>query len=479
MASFLVFLIPFISAFVAYGITSNHYRAYVLPIAAFGHLLAVLSLMQSPAQISEEARWFDLDPLGQVILLSISVLFFCCALYSPQYLHLRIERSNRIFCSCLLLLLGLMSLVTFIQHIGIIWVVMEATTLSSGPLIFFNRTSRSIEAAWKYLMICSVGIALALLGTFFLAYSAIQLDSANPLLFPNLVKSAHILSNPWLRAAFVTLLVGYGTKMGIAPLHAWKPEVYGETSGIVGALLAGGLTSCAFLVLLRIIRIMYAAGDAVWVNHILIVMGLLSMAFAAVFMSRQKDFKRILAYSSVEHMGILILGVGFGSAGLFGSLFHVWNNALGKAVLFLSSGNIHRYFGSKSTDAVRGAIRHIPVSSSLFLVGFLVITGSPPFGPFVSEFTILQAAFTVKHYWAGSLYLLLMFAVFIGMGTTVLSVVFGETTAPLKDNKFNDSLFAVGPIVLLLLLLLVTGVCLPPFLRAVLNNAVVFMEVSR
>jgi len=479
MAKFLVILIPFFAAFLAYGISSNRYRAYVVPMAALGHLAAVIFLMQSPVQISEEARWFELDPLGQIILLSVSVLFFCCSLYTPQYLHLRMERPNRIFCSCMLLLFALMSLVPFIQHIGIIWVIMEATTLSSGPLIYFNRTSRSIEAAWKYLMICSVGIALALLGTFFLAYSAIKLDDSNPLLFPNLVKSANLLTQPWLRAAFVILLVGYGTKMGIAPLHAWKPDAYGETSGIVGALLAGGLTSCAFLVLLRIIRIMYAAGDAAWTNHILIVMGLLSMTFAAVFMSRQKDYKRILAYSSVEHMGILILGVGFGPAGLFGSLFHVWNNALGKAVLFLSSGNIHRFFGSKSAETVSGAIRQIPVSASLFLLGFIAITGSPPFGPFVSEFTILQAAFTAKHYGAGALYLLLMFAVFIGMGTTVLSVVFGETVKPVNGNHYKDSLCSVGPIVLLLLLLLILGVYLPSSLRAVLNNAVVFMEVAR
>ncbi|MEW6237632.1 MAG: proton-conducting transporter membrane subunit [Candidatus Omnitrophota bacterium] len=479
MAGILVFFIPFLAAFLAYSIPSNRYRPYVMPAAAFGHLMAAITLMQSPARLSAEERWLELDPAGQTILISISVLFFCCALYAPAYLYHRLERPNRIFCSCMLLLLSLMSLVPFIQHVGLIWVVMEATTLCSGPLIFFNRTSRSIEAAWKYLMICSVGIALALLGSFFLAYSTFQIENSNQLLFPKLAQSASLLSKPWLRAAFVTLLVGYGTKMGIAPLHVWKPDAYGETSGIVGALLAGGLTSCAFLVLLRIIRIMYAAGEAVWTNHILIVMGLLSMTFAAVFMSRQKDYKRILAYSSVEHMGILLLGVGIGSLGLWGSLFHVWNNALGKAVLFLSSGNIHRAFGSKSTDSVRGALHRIPVSASLFLLGFIAITGSPPFGPFVSEFAILQAAFFAKQYKTGALYLALMLAVFLGMGTTVLSVIFGEASKPVKDNQYKDSTLTVGPIILLLLLMLIAGVCLPSSLGAILTNAVAFMEVAR
>lgn len=479
MASVLVFFIPFLAAILVYFITSNRRRPYIIPAAALGHFLVVIQLMRSPVQLPQEAYWFGLDPLGQVILLSISVLFLGCSFYTPVYLYLRQERSNRIFCSCLLLLLALMSLIPFSQHVGITWVIMEATTLASGPLIFFNRTPHSIEAAWKYMLICSVGIALALLGSFFLAYSSIRLENSDQLLFPNLVQSADFLSKPWLRAAFVTMLVGYGTKMGIAPMHTWKPDAYGEAPGIVGALLAGGLTSCAFLVLLRVIRIMYAAGEAAWTNTILIVMGLLSMTFAAIFMARQKDYKRILAYSSVEHMGILILGVGFGSLGIWGSLFHVWNNALGKAVLFLSSGNINRAYGSKSTDVARGAFHRVPVSASLFLIGFIAITGSPPFGPFVSIFTILQAAFAAHQYWAGAFYLLLMLAVFIGMGVTVLSVVFGEAPQQTDRMKYRDTVYTVGPILLLVLALLGAGIFLPSSLSELLKNAASFLEVKR
>src|SRR5205814_6807891 len=169
---------------------------------------------------------------------------------------------------------------------------------------------RSLEATWKYLMIGSVGIALALLGTLFLAYSALIGLREPTLLFGDLVSRAPHLSTPWLRTAFVFLLVGYGTKMGLAPLHTWKPDAYGEAPGIVGALLAGGTTSCAFLALLRVYRIVDAAGEGVFARELLVFMGLLSIAFAAVFMVRQRDFKRMLAYSSVEHMGILVLGVG-------------------------------------------------------------------------------------------------------------------------------------------------------------------------
>src|SRR5207245_1036942 len=215
------------------------------------------------------------------------------------------------------------------------------------------------------------------------------------LLFDQLVKDAPKLSHDsqqWLHAAFVLLFIGYGTKMGLAPMHTWKPDAYGEAPGIVGTLLAAGVTSCAFLAILRIYQICRAGADAALAREIMVFMGLLSMAVAAVFMIRQRDFKRMLAYSSVEHMGILILGIGIGGSAIYGALLHLINNGLTKGVMFLSAGNIHRAYGSKLTDDVRGALQRVPLSGALFLAGFLAITGSPPFGPFVSGFTIVHSA---------------------------------------------------------------------------------------
>src|SRR5262249_14643925 len=225
---------------------------------------------------------------------------------------LRADRPNRVFCANLLFALGMMSLVTLSHHLGLMWVAMEATTLASAPSIYFNHNPRSLEATWKYLLIGSVGIALALFGSFFLAYSAIKADLESTLLFDQLVQIAPRLSPEWLHAAFVLLFIGYGTKMGLAPMHTWKPDAYGEAPGVVGTLLAGGVTSCAFLAILRVYQICQAGSDAAFAREIMIFIGLLSMAVAAVFMARQRDFKRMLAYSSVEHMGILVLGVGIG-----------------------------------------------------------------------------------------------------------------------------------------------------------------------
>ena len=233
----------------------------------------------------------------------MSVLFLLVAFYVPGYLELRPDRDNRVFCAVLLFFLAMTSLLALAQHLGLLWVAMEATTLATAPLLYFNRTARSLEATWKYLMIGSVGIAIALLGSLFLAYSAYLGGGEPSLLFEDLLAGAGSFSRPWLRAAFVLLLVGYGTKMGLAPLHTWKPDAYGEAPGLVGALLAGGMTNCAFLALLRVYRVVNAAGEGAFARELLVFMGLASIGLAAVFVVRQRDIKRMLAYSSVEHVG--------------------------------------------------------------------------------------------------------------------------------------------------------------------------------
>src|SRR5437763_1597343 len=199
--------------------------------------------------------------------------------------------------------------------------------------------------------------------------------------------------------------------------------------------------------------------------------GLLSMAVAAVFMARQRDFKRMLAYSSVEHMGILVLGIGIGGLAVYGALLHLINNGLTKGVLFLSAGNIHRAYGSKVTDDVRGALQRVPLSGALFLAGFLAITGSPPFGPFVSEFTIVNAALARGEFLAGGLFLLLLGIVFIGMGATVLAVVQGEPAQEADAKGFHDHLSTSAPILLFMALVLLLGLYIPPPLEALLHES--------
>jgi hydrogenase-4 component F len=358
------------------------------------------------------------------------------------------------------------------------WVAIEACTLSSAPLLYFNQNPRSLEATWKYLLIGSVGIALALLGSYFLAYSALHGGMTASLFFPELVSEAAHLSHPWLRAAFILLFVGYGTKMGLAPMHTWKPDAYGEAPGLVGALLAGGLTTAAFLAVLRFFQICNAAHDVAFARSMMVTIGLFSMAVAAVFMVRQRDYKRMLAYSSVEHMGILVLGIGIGGAGVFGSMLHFINNGLTKGVLFLAAANIHRAYDSKRVEDVRGAIRRLPVTGALFLAGFFAITGAPPFGPFFSEFTILRAAVSSGRFWIAGLFLITLFVIFVGMSSTVFAVVQGEPDGETSKNGYKDNFFTLAPIVVFMGLVVLLGVYLPSPLSQALTRAASFIEMK-
>ncbi len=474
MAYALIFF-PLIMAALAAALPSNRVRPWFLPVTALAHLALTVFVMGRPER-AVCAAWLVLDPLGKIVLLLASTLFLFCSFYAIGYLKARQERSNRVFCACLLAFLGIMSLVTWAHHLGLLWVAIESITLVTAPLIYFNHTQRSIEATWKYLLVGSVGIAIALLGTFFLAYASLHAGLASTLTYEGLLQHAPQLSKPWLHAAFVVLLVGYGTKMGLAPMHTWKPDAYGEAPGVVGAIFAGGVTSCAFLALLRIYHICHAAGEGAHISRLLLFMGLLSMAVAGLFMIGQRDFKRMLAYSSVEHMGILVLGLGIGGPALFGTMLHVVTNGLTKGVLFLSAGNIHRAYGSKSTDQVWGAIRRLPLSGSLFLASFLAVTGSPPFGPFVSEFAILNGAFDAGRFYTGGCFLFLLLLVFLGMGTTVLKVVQGRPPAEAQKTPFRDGVFTGAPLVGLMALVLLLGLYIPAPLSAMLKDAVRFLE---
>jgi hydrogenase-4 component F len=520
----LLIVIPLVMAGAACAVPSNRWRPWLVALCGLIELIVTVPVAWGPS-VKLLENWIAVDPLSKVVLLLLNTLFFGCALYAPGYLALRSQRSNRVLCPTLLTAQSMMNLVAVSHHLGLMWVAMEATTLASAPFIYFNHNPRALEATWKYLLICSVGIALALLGSFFLAYASLHpipatagagrgqapfsapednaampkkvpdplapkgitvhessKDQKNALLFESLQVNARNqrLSKPWLQAAFVLLLVGYGTKMGLAPMHTWKPDAYGEAPGLVGALLAGGVTTCAFVAILRFFHIAQAGGAGPFARQLLLLVGLLSMAIGAVFMIRQRDFKRMLAYSSVEHMGILVIGIGLGGTlGIYGSLLHMINNGWTKGVLFLSAGNIHRAYGSKTTDKVRGSWRLLPLSSAMFLAGFFAITGSPPFGPFVSEFTIVSSAIQTGHFVVGALFLFLMAVVFVGMGMTVLAVVQGEPPADKADTKFRDGISTGLPIVLLMALVLLLGVCIPGPLDDMLRAAAQFVENPR
>ena len=473
-----VLLLPLLVVVVAFALPSDRWRAYLVPIGGGLHFALISVLVLGPT-VTSNGGWLVLDPLGKLILATISMLYLLCSLFVPGYLAHYGDRPNRFFVMAMLGFLSATSLVVLAHHLGLMWVAMEATTLITAPLIYFNHNVKSLEATWKYLLICSVGIALALLGSFFLAYASITNGLPPSLLFEDLVRMAPQLSRPWLHAAFALLLVGYGTKMGLAPMHTWKPDAYGEAPGIVGALLAGGLSNCGFLAILRVLRISQAGGDGVYAHEAMVVIGLVSMAFAAVFMVRQRDIKRMLAYSSVEHMGILVLGVGLGGEAIYGALLHVVNNAATKGVMFLAAANIHRVYGSKHIADIKGVLHRLPITGALFFAGFFAMTGSPPFGPFRSMFTILGQMMKSERYGVAALFLGLLTVIFIGMGASVLAIVQGRPTALATASPEREKLWSIGPIAVLLAIVVVLGVYVPAPLERLLQQGTAMLEVPR
>ncbi|MCC6525391.1 MAG: hydrogenase [Polyangiaceae bacterium] len=503
-------LVPLGLALVALLWPVARQRPWLLPLGGVAHLvLSIVAVAGRPEQLTP---WLGLDPIARLLLVAVSVLFLATSLYTPGYLALKPGRDQRVFTACLLALLGMISAILAAQHLGLMWVALEACTLTTAPLLYFHRNARSLEALWKYLLVGSVGIAIAFLGTLFLAYSALHAGLKPSLVLSDLVGDAPRLSRPWLHSGFVLLFIGYGTKMGLAPMHTWKPDAYGEASGLVGTLLAGGVSSAAFLAILRFHKILVAAGDGAFGRQIMLVAGLLSIAVAAAFMARLRDFKRLLAYSSVEHMGILVLGVGIGGGATLGAMLHLVNNALVKGVLFLAAGNIHRVYGSKRAAApegltptphegergeaadeadrpppsatspalassvpVSGLLRRLPWSGALLLLGFLAVTGSPPFGTFVSELTIVRGAFATGHGAAGVAFLGLLFVVFVGMGSTVLAMAQGPAPSTVPAER-RDTLLTIAPVVALLACVLGLGLYLPAGLQTAFAEAAAWLE---
>jgi hydrogenase-4 component F len=468
MNSLLLIIVPLVAALLAVLWPCNRTRPWFLPAAAILHTLLAFWLFVVPPTVAPDA-WVAFDAVARAVLPTVSLLFLVCACYGVTYLKVRNERPNRIFIGALLAVLGLLSAGLQARHLGLLWIFTEAVTLAAVPLLHFNGTPRAFEATWKYLLVGGTGIALSLLGSLALGYASLHGGGTGDLTFVALMSQGAALSRPWVLIAWVLLLVGYGTKMGLAPMHTWKPEAYGEAAGIVGAILAGGVTTVAFTAILRVRAVVGAAGEGAIADRTLLAIGLFSMLVAALFLLGTRDFKRMLAYSSVEHMGILTIGASLGPAGVAAALFHVWSNSLTKGALFLSAGNIRRAAGSPSMDAVRGMAMLTPRSAAIFVTGMFAVTALPPFGPFFSELKIIRAALETGHGAATAMFLVCLLLAFFGLTRVVFAIVDGR---PRNSAKAGGKRFVeTAGVILPPLALLGLSLCLGLFAPAVLHDA--------
>ena len=480
--------IPLAAAFASWFIPADWPRRILLLAAALAELaLAIACWVVDPAPMGGEL--FALDAMGRLVLTLACTLFFAAAVYSVGYLKAEdsgkrkdfqqgLHFSNApeaTFTACLLLFLASAVLVSITRHFGLLWVGIETTTLVSAPLIYFHRHRRSLEATWKYLMICSVGIALALIGNVLLNVSMqTQGSMAVEMTVGSLLQGASAVDPGWFKAAFVFLLIGYGTKMGIAPMHAWLPDAHSEAPSLVSALLSGALLNCAFLGIFRVYEVSLAANLGDFSSTLLIAFGFFSMLTAALFIVGQGDFKRMLAYSSVEHMGILLIALGVGLEASRGGMLHMVNHSLVKGGLFLLAGNILAKYSTKSSHDVTGLAKVLPVTAALWMAGMIAITGSPPFALFISEFSILQGLLHRGLPWLAVLYLILLGVIFVGMITPVLRMCKGKPPHGISSaasSGAHESPLAVVPSACLLLAVLVLGLYMPGWFSSAIQAA--------
>ena len=489
-------LLPLAAGIAAFMIRGDRARRALLLWTARFHLLFTVSQFvlafragtfsagPAAAAAPQGTVWFQYDALGLFFAGIASLLFLGAAHYAVAYLaaekhdpgsdaddgFIFNNAPEAVFTGCLLLFLAAMTGVTASRNMGLLWALVEATTLLSAPLIYFHRHKRSLEATWKYLLICSVGIALALMGNLFLGAAGLKTGAGLDL--SALFLKAAVLDKPLLKAAFLFLFVGYGTKMGLSPFHTWLPDAHSEAPAVVSALLSGALLNCAFLGILRAGAVCAAAGLADFTGGILVLFGLLSIITAALFMLGQRDYKRLLAYSSIEHMGILALGIGLGGGAAFGALLGALSHSLTKAGLFFTSGVVLAAEKTKRIADVRGLWRRAPATAALWLAGFFIITGAPPSGIFLAKFLILKEAVYGRHYWLAGPFLFFLAVLFAGMAKVFIAMTFGEREAKAAEKPFTEPRGMLVPACAFFMLVIGLGLYLPGWLRALIAASV-------
>lgn len=430
----LIFILPFVFGIVSFVMPQILARWMLLILAVLHPLFTAMIWFKRLEPLW--SSYFYLTPEGALALTITSFIFLCVSIYTVFYMSQAAIQNETIFCACMMLLLGSMSMVAVTDHIIVMWIAIEATTLMSAPLIFLHRSKKALEATWKYVLICSVGIALALLGVFFTLISIKTASLSASMTFANLFDNATGVDITWLKAGFILTMVGYGTKMELAPMHTWLPDVNSEAPSPVSALLSGALSNCAFLGIFKTHLLMEKVGLGWYSGNALAIFGLISILLAAIFIMQQDNYKRLLAYSSIENMGIIAFGIGIGGIAAYGAMLHLVHHALLKSSLFLSAGNILLGYKTKKIKETGKMPSLMPKTFFAFMAGFVGISGFPPFGIFVSEFFIIMGALQQKAYTLAAIFIFGLILVFAGASKAIIRISFGNcaSKAPVKEK---------------------------------------------
>lgn len=425
-------------------------------------------------------RYIYVDALSAFIIVIISIVELLAAVFSIGYIGRDIEEGEieawrlKWYYFWFYIFIFTMLCVVMAGNMGIMWVAIEATTLASALLVGFYDKKSSLEAAWKYIIICTVGIIFALFGTVLLHYAAVSITGERLSLdWLSIIQSADKLDPTILKLAFVFALVGYGTKMGLAPMHTWLPDAHSQAPAPISAMLSGVLLNCALYGILRF-HLIAEKSLGSFSYDLLLFFGVISILVAMPFIIAQHDLKRLLAYSSIEHMGIIAVAIGLGGKmALYGAFLHMLNHAFTKSFLFFGAGNITQYFHTKKIGKIRGALKAMPISGLAFFIGALAIAGLPPFSIFLSEFMIISAGFAAGKYLVSGLVLILISLIFTGIIYAAGSIALGDPPGRVQEVKLRhwSLIVFLVPIVPMVIF----GFYIPEFVNQMLLQVVAVM----
>ncbi len=358
------------------------------------------------------------------------------------------------------------------NNVGFMWIAIEATTITSAMLIPLHVTKASVEASWKYILIGSIGIALAFGGTVLGYFDFVNLAGRHEtaLNWTVLMASAPRLHGPVIQLAFVFILIGYGTKAGIAPMHTWLPDAHSEAPAPLSAMMSGVLLAVALYAVIRWEAVVNAAVGTGFTDNLFIALGVLSIAIASFSLVVQENYKRMLAYSSIEHTGLLCVGLALGPLGTFAAMLHLLNHTLAKSTMFFLAGRVLHRYRSTEISQVSGLLTTMPWTGGLFAAGMLAVIGLPPFGLFISEFALFRAGFAAGRPWLMGLILALLTVAFVSMIGHLNRMLYGAPPAGTAVGE--GSPWPLVPLGLCVAALGVLGLTLPAPLKTLLEQIV-------
>jgi hydrogenase-4 component F len=469
-------LLPIFASVFCYFVKNLRVQYNVSLIVSLLHLFVTLMVFLGIYHF-QLPTFFSFDSLSKLFLMILSNVYLWVVFVSFAYLKrpatLKAKEGQKYYFLLLNFYLASNSAAMLSNHFGMYWVTAETTTLSVAPLIYYYRNEEALEAMWKYLFLVSIGIAFAFIGILFLTLSANgTLLEGKQLFFWEFIRHAKELNPIWLKASFIFIFVGLSTKIGIAPMHSGDVDATSNAPSPIAALMSGSLRLTALIGVMRIFQIITPTTSYEFARTILIIGGLLSLFTAFVFMFKVNNYKRMLAYSSVEHLGLITLGIATGGIAFVGAMYHAIYNSITKVVLFLSAGNIHSRFKSREVDKVRSVLNILPKTGWLFLLSFLAISGIPPFGIFFSEIKIFEGILFSDKPFVLVLVMFFMLFIFINMGKIIFTMLYkkgDEDDSQIRPEKFDIIHFAA---ILLLILLVIIAVTSPEIIyENILNVA--------